>query len=131
MLSVKFLLILIQVGLMTRISGAVPWFIISLSKTLFSWRATLSQIVALSTTEAELMALASCCCEVVWARKLAVELGFPSLPISTKTTPVVLPWQTTCIYVGATSMLPFVCASFSNPFKTESSTLNNALLHCK
>jgi len=45
----------------------------------FSWRATLSQIVALSTTEAELMALASCCCEVVWARKLAVELGFPQL----------------------------------------------------
>jgi len=43
----------------------------------FSWRATLSQIVVLSTTEAELMALASCCCEVVWARKLAVELGFP------------------------------------------------------
>ena len=31
----------------------------------FSWRATLSQIIALSTAEAELMALASCCCEVV------------------------------------------------------------------
>jgi len=45
----------------------------------FSWRATLSQIVALSTTEAELIVLASCCCEVVWARKLAVELGFPQL----------------------------------------------------
>ena len=40
---------------------------------------TLSQIVALSTTEAELMALASFCCEVGWARKLAVELGFPQL----------------------------------------------------
>jgi len=37
------------------------------------------QIVALSTTEAELMALAGCYCEVVWARKLAVELGFPQL----------------------------------------------------
>jgi len=45
----------------------------------FSWRATLSQIVALSTTETELMALASCCCDVVWARKLAVELGFLQL----------------------------------------------------
>jgi len=99
----------------------------------FSWRATLSQIVALSTTEAELMPLASCCCGVVWARKLAVELGFRSsnLPISTKTTPVVLPWQTTCIYVGAASMLPFVCASFNNSFKTESSMLNNALLQRK
>ena len=45
----------------------------------FSWRATLSQIIALSTAEAELMALASYCCEVVWARKLAIELGFPQL----------------------------------------------------
>jgi len=33
----------------------------------FSWRATLSQIAALSTTEAELKALASCCCGLVWA----------------------------------------------------------------
>ena len=45
----------------------------------FSWRATLLQIIALSTTEAELMALAGCCCEIVWARKLALELGFPQL----------------------------------------------------
>jgi len=45
----------------------------------FSWRATLSQIIALSTTEAELMALAGCCCEFVWASKLALELGFPQL----------------------------------------------------
>ena len=45
----------------------------------FLWQTTLSQIVALSTVEAELMALASCCCEVVWARKLAIELGFPQL----------------------------------------------------
>jgi len=45
----------------------------------FSWRATLLQNTALSTTEAELMALAGCCCEIVWARKLALELGFPQL----------------------------------------------------
>jgi len=45
----------------------------------FSWRATLSQIVALSTTEAELMALASCCCDIVWARELALQLGFLQL----------------------------------------------------
>jgi len=31
----------------------------------FSWRATISQIVAVSTTEAKLMALASCCCEIL------------------------------------------------------------------
>jgi len=45
----------------------------------FSWRATLSQTVSLSTTEAELMALASCSCDIVWARELALELGFPQL----------------------------------------------------
>jgi len=31
----------------------------------FSWRATLSQIIALSTTEAGLMALSGCCCEIM------------------------------------------------------------------
>jgi len=44
----------------------------------FSWRATLLQIIALSTTEAELMALASSCCEIV-RRKHALELGFLQL----------------------------------------------------
>jgi len=38
---------------------------------------TLSQIIALSTAKAELMALASCCCKIVWARQLAIKLGFP------------------------------------------------------
>lgn len=96
----------------------------------FSWRETLSENVVLSTTEAEILALASCCCEVVWARKLAVELGFPIKPtISTKTTPVVLPWQTTCIYVGAANMVPCVSTSFRNSFKIESSSMpNNTLL---
>jgi len=48
---------------------------------IFLWRATLSQnqIIVLSTAEAELMALARCCCEIVWARKWAIELGFPQL----------------------------------------------------
>ena len=36
-----------------------------LNNATFSWRATLSQIIALSTAEAELMAIASCCCEIV------------------------------------------------------------------
>jgi len=69
----------IQVGLMTRITGAAPWLIISLSTTLRFLSVRFSQIVVLSTTDAELMDLVSCCCEVVWARKLAVEVGFPHL----------------------------------------------------
>jgi len=65
---------------MTRITGEAPWLTTCTSIILlFSWRATLSQIIALSTAEAELMALASCCCKIVWARKLAIELGFPLL----------------------------------------------------
>jgi len=44
-----------------------------------SWRATLSQIIALSTAGAELMALVSCCCEIMQARTLAIKLGFSQL----------------------------------------------------
>jgi hypothetical protein len=45
----------------------------------FSWKAGLPSIVATSTCEAELMAFVSAACEVVNARKLASELGFPQL----------------------------------------------------
>jgi len=48
-----------------------------LNDAIFSWRATLSQIIVLSTVE--LMALASCRCEIVWARKLAIEFGLSQL----------------------------------------------------
>jgi len=51
-----------------------------------------------------------------------------SLLKCTKTTQVVLPWQSICIYVGAASMLPFMCTLFNNSSMTESSMLNNALL---
>jgi hypothetical protein len=42
----------------------------------FSWKSCLSSIVATSTCEAELMAYCSCACEVIYARKLAAEIGF-------------------------------------------------------
>ena len=45
----------------------------------FSWCATLFQIIAFNTVKAELMALASCCCELVWDRKLAIKLDLPQL----------------------------------------------------
>ena len=41
----------------------------------FSWKSSLSSIVATSTCEAELMAYCSCACEVLYARKLEAELG--------------------------------------------------------
>ena len=87
----------------------------------FSWRATLSQIVVLSTAEAELKTLASCCCEVVWARKLAIKLGFPQL----KPTDVYedntgcIALANKCTFAVAASTLHFECALFRISFKTE------------
>jgi len=65
---------------MTRMIGEAQWLTTYSSKNAtVLWSANLSQIIALSTAKAELMALASCCCEIVWASKLAIELGFPQL----------------------------------------------------
>jgi len=50
-----------------------------LNNAIFLWHATPSQMIMLSTAETELMEFASCCCEIVLARKLAVELGFSQL----------------------------------------------------
>ena len=42
----------------------------------FCWKTQLSSITATSTAEAELMSLSACVQEVMWARNLALELGF-------------------------------------------------------
>jgi hypothetical protein len=42
----------------------------------FSWKSALDPILALSTSEAELISVASCAQEVNFCRKLATELGF-------------------------------------------------------
>jgi transposase InsO family protein len=42
-----------------------------------SWRSCLQRSVALSTAEAELMAVCEAACEVIWWRQLLFELGFP------------------------------------------------------
>jgi len=57
-------------------------------------------------------------------------LGFCSLsPFQClKTTVVVSPQRTTCIYLGAASRLSLVSASFRNSFETESSVHNSVLL---
>ena len=86
----------------------------------FSWRATLLQIIALSTTEAKLMALASFCCETV-RRKHALELGFPQL----KPTDVYeantgcITLANTCTFVVAISTLLSEYALFSISFWTD------------
>jgi len=87
----------------------------------FSWRATLSQTIASSTTEVELMALAGCCCEIMWACKLALVLGFPQLKATdvSKTILVALLLLTTCTFVVAVSTLLCEYALFKNSFKTD------------
>ena len=42
----------------------------------FAWKAALAPILALSTAEAELIAICACATEVIYVRKLANELGF-------------------------------------------------------
>jgi hypothetical protein len=42
----------------------------------FSWKSSLAPILALSTSEAELIAVCACDQEVIYCRKLATELGF-------------------------------------------------------
>ena len=54
-------------------------FDLFVNKATFSWRTTLSQMIALSTTEVELMAALASYCEIVWACKLALELGLSQL----------------------------------------------------
>jgi len=71
--------------------------------------------------ESELMALASCCCEIVWAHHLAIKLGFSQLK-PTDFTKIILAaslWQTICT-VDAASTLLCVFALFRNSFKMES-----------
>ena len=48
-----------------------------LNNSTFTWRA--NHCVALRPAEAVLMALDSCCCEIVWVCKLAIEVGFQQL----------------------------------------------------
>ena len=54
-------------------------YLLFVNNATFSWKATLSTIVATSSCEAELYAYCACAAEVVWARKLADELGFAQL----------------------------------------------------
>jgi hypothetical protein len=42
----------------------------------FSWRSFMSPIVAMSTSEAELIGACACAQEIQFCRKLAAELGF-------------------------------------------------------
>jgi hypothetical protein len=51
-------------------------YILFCNNAAFSWKSSLVPILALSTSEAELIAVSACAQEVIYCRKLATELGF-------------------------------------------------------
>ena len=52
-------------------------YMIFMNNAIFSWRSSLASILALSTAEAELIAIMACATEINFMRKLMTELGFP------------------------------------------------------
>ena len=54
-------------------------YLIFCNNAVFSWKSTLSTVLAMSSAEAELIALCACAADVAYCRKLANELGFLQL----------------------------------------------------
>jgi hypothetical protein len=54
-------------------------YLIFCNNAVFSWKASLSSVPAMSSAEAELIALCACAADVAYCRKLANELGFLQL----------------------------------------------------
>lgn len=52
-------------------------YMLFMNNAVFSWRSSLASILALSTAEAELIAVMACATEINFMRKLLIELGFP------------------------------------------------------
>jgi len=54
-------------------------YLIFCNNAVFSWKSTLSSVLAMSSAEAELIALCACAADIAYCRKLANELGFLQL----------------------------------------------------
>ena len=54
-------------------------YLIFCNNAVFSWKASLSSVLAMSSAEAELIAFCACAADVAYCRKLANELGFLQL----------------------------------------------------
>jgi hypothetical protein len=54
-------------------------YLIFCNNAVFSWKSSLSSVLAMSSAEAELIALCACAADVAYCRKLANELGFLQL----------------------------------------------------
>jgi hypothetical protein len=61
-------------------------YLIFCNNAVFSWKSSLSSVLAMSSAEVELIALCTCAADVAYCRKLANELGFLQLrPVRTRT----------------------------------------------
>jgi hypothetical protein len=54
-------------------------YLIFCNNAVFSWKSSLSSVLAMSSAEAELIALCACAADVAYCRKLANEFGFLQL----------------------------------------------------
>ena len=63
-------------------SKSTTGFYIKLANAVFLWNLHQQKTVALSSTEAEYMALSDCSRQVIWIRNMFGEIGFNLLPIS-------------------------------------------------
>ena len=54
-------------------------YLIFCNNAVFTWKASLSSVLAMSSAEAEMIALCDCAADVAYCRKLANELGFLQL----------------------------------------------------
>ena len=63
-------------------SKSTTEFYIKLTNTVFLWNSHQQKTVALSSTEAEYMALSDCSHQIIWIRNMFGEIGFNLLPTS-------------------------------------------------
>ena len=71
----SFVLILIQIGRTTLLTGVRLQASVFFWETLISWKSKKQKEVALSSTEAEYIAMSATAREVVWLRQLLLDLG--------------------------------------------------------
>jgi len=73
---------LIQIGVQIQKLAIQMGFYLKLVNGIFLWNSHLQKTTALSSTEAEYMALSNCAHQVIWIKQIFGELGYNLKPIS-------------------------------------------------
>ena len=61
---------------------SITGYFFKLASFMVSWLSRAQKTVALSSTEAEYMAISNCCCQAMWIINLFAEIGFHVMPIT-------------------------------------------------